>query len=531
MMKAHLERPSKRLRSNIARGLASRNAVDTRGGDQEAGIIRGMAIITRGEALGHFGWIDAVFLRQVHDAIKSHPNGIKARFTHPGLSGDGLGKYTGRVVNPSIDGDVVRGDLHFSPTAHETPDGDLARYLMDLAADDPEAFGNSIAFDFDGDAERDFEQQHGGGEQEDEKGNRYWGNFESPDPRNVSNLPHFRLGKLHAVDAVDDPAANPSGLFHRGDQVALEAEKLAAYALGLSTDAPALVALETADPDRVRGFIQRFLARHALALTDSEGKAMPNLDPFAQRGRQIRAERATRRRAQLAAEKCMDDEEDEKTEELDGTAEKESTDKQIEESEQAEGDADKQVGDDKDTDSRQHSAVPAATLAVGGEATGGSSAADEGSRQDEYQKDQEEEEEKGKKNAEEATPVGSPSSEKKKGIGPMGDSSSNVPGQVSRAAEGEKFLKAFGDAGGVWFAQGKTFEEARELYVAQLKSDNGRLAKENDELHKKLTGRRGEARPLAANSPQTADAKASRLGKQLDPGMARFAAGLFPNKN
>ena len=49
------------VRTTIARGLAAGDrddagnapAVDEKGGDQGAGIIRGMAILTRGEALGH----------------------------------------------------------------------------------------------------------------------------------------------------------------------------------------------------------------------------------------------------------------------------------------------------------------------------------------------------------------------------------------------------------------------------------------------------------------------------------------------
>jgi hypothetical protein len=100
------------LRSTIARGLAAGDQpVDRTGGDFGAGIVRGMAILTRGEALGHGLWCDRVMLSQVATAINASANGAKARFTHPDLSGDGLGKGLGRVKNASLDGDVVRRNL------------------------------------------------------------------------------------------------------------------------------------------------------------------------------------------------------------------------------------------------------------------------------------------------------------------------------------------------------------------------------------------------------------------------------------
>lgn len=41
--------------------------------------------------------------------------------------------------------------------------------------------------------------------------------------------------------------------------------------------------------------------------------------------------------------------------------------------------------------------------------------------------------------------------------------------------DGLRFLKAFGDQGGVWFAQGLTFEQAQEQFVAALKDENKQL--------------------------------------------------------
>ena len=65
----HLATAPKRLRGLTVRGLAKAdNAIDPTGGNFGAGIIRGFAVITRGEALGHGFWIDTKFVRQTRMA-------------------------------------------------------------------------------------------------------------------------------------------------------------------------------------------------------------------------------------------------------------------------------------------------------------------------------------------------------------------------------------------------------------------------------------------------------------------------------
>jgi len=134
--------------------------------------------------------------------------------------------------------------------------------VMGLARDDPAAFGTSIVFTPDWDAEELFEAEH-----KDEKGK-----FVSPDSDNTDNLPHARLWRLHADDVVDDPAANPDGLFHAGEEIAQEADALLSYGLGLTEECPQLVQLDV-DPDRVGQFVRRFLANHHLRLSE-EGSSM-----------------------------------------------------------------------------------------------------------------------------------------------------------------------------------------------------------------------------------------------------------------
>ena len=253
MSNSILANPPKYLRAPVSRGAAPK--VERNGGFRQAGLIRGVSVITQGEALGHRLWIDATMVEQVSEAINLRNKGVKSRFTHPSLSGDGLGKFVGRIMDSelSADGRQALADQHFTEAGHSTPDGDLAGYLMDLAQEDPEAYGLSIVFELDYGAMDRFDAEH-----TDERGT-----FTSPDAANTQNFPHARLAELRAIDAVDEPAANPDGLFHREQDIIEQAEALASFALGLTSAQPETVRLGL-DPDRVRGFVSRFLTNHNL---------------------------------------------------------------------------------------------------------------------------------------------------------------------------------------------------------------------------------------------------------------------------
>jgi hypothetical protein len=412
------------LRAPVARGLAAGDqSVEAKGGDNKAGIIRGMAIATVGEALGHDMWLDAQCISQVVDLVNASDKGMKARFTHPGLSSDGLGKYLGRVKNASIDGDVARGDLHLSDLSREAPDGDLGGYVMQLAVDDPEAFGNSIVFEHDRQAEQQLLLDNGAEYETDDEGRRYLSllSFTSPDPKNVENYPHCRLKTLRAVDVVDDPAANPNGLFHRGDQASADAEALMAFSLGLTSERPQLSEFDI-DPDRFAGFVKTFLGRHKLAVTPLE-PIMP--DP-----------------------------------------------------------------------TNPPPATPPAS---------------------------------------EPPPVvtdpAKPPEEKKPDEKPP---EKPVETETQAGAKtGADFLSAFGDQGGVWFAQGKTFDQATQLHLAAQTTKNAELAAENEKLRKQLAAHTGETTALSGNRPaEEASPELEKLEKKLgSKGLARFALANKIHRN
>ncbi len=266
-MKPDLSTEPTRFRSTVARGLKAGSKIDPTGGDFGAGFIPDAAVITRGEALGHGLWIDAEFLEQVSMAINlTGDTGAKARFTHPDVSGDGLGKLLAKAKNARVEGDKVIADLHLLQSAHDTPDGDLAGYVLKLAQEAPDAFGESISFGRDRQGEAEFALKHGA--TVDSDGYVDHGGFQSPDKDNKKNYRHARLAELYAVDTVDEPAANPGGLFNRSI-VPAEADAVLSYALGLSSERPTVTALSV-DPERAKGFASRWLERNGLELRAKE---------------------------------------------------------------------------------------------------------------------------------------------------------------------------------------------------------------------------------------------------------------------
>jgi len=423
-----LKKPVTTFRANTGGGVVEDTRVDFQGGKKKAGLISGVSVITRGEALGHDLWIDDTFVEQVGEAIQASNMGVKSRFTHPGLSGDGTGKFLGRFKGADLGDGQLFSDFHISPAANKSPDGKLGDYVLELADDDPDAFGVSIAFQHDPKAEREFINAN---TEVDADGSQ---NFISPDPQNEKNYPHARLEKLRAVDVVDSPAANPNGLFHRGDEIADEADQLLSYSLGLSDKAPALSCFDI-DPDRALGFVARYLDRHDLEIKP-KGHDMPK--PTA-----------------------------------------ELTDAVVE------------APEAEATETEE-------TAEVETEETAGNSA-------------EETEESPG-----EVTE-------------PAAETSTDT-----EASEGQKFLNAFGDRGGVWYAEGKSFDEARDLHTAEQAERIEALETRNAQLESADLG--GEAidlgTPADEESPEHKRAKEFSEKGQLSDGAARMAASIrLPGKN
>jgi hypothetical protein len=154
---------------------------------RDAKRIEGVKVMQLGKVNDSRPWVvDEQTLAQVVEFGNAPNKGLKARFTHPSMSDDGFGKYLGRWNNFRVEGDSAYADLQLSESSFDTPNGDLGSYVMDLAEEDPEAFGVSAATML---SQSMYE-----------------------DPKDGETMP-LRLDGLRAVDFVDEPAATRGGLF------------------------------------------------------------------------------------------------------------------------------------------------------------------------------------------------------------------------------------------------------------------------------------------------------------------------------
>lgn len=280
------------FRTARARVDVARLQVQREGGRFDAGVLVGVSLISTGEALGHGFWIDGVTLDQVeHFANGAEETGVKSRFTHPSMSSDGTGKHLGRIHEVYREGDRVLGTLNFAASSRKTPDGDLGDYVMTLAEEDPRAAGLSIVFGHDREQEIDFLMSHGAELREDDHGSYLdLSGFKSPDPANTENYPHVRLAELRAADVVDEPAANPEGLFDRQTE-ARQADGFLSYALGITDQKPD--AVFGIDPERAKQFLSRWMEQHSLALRDPATTEEPEMGATAEQEKtreELRAE-------------------------------------------------------------------------------------------------------------------------------------------------------------------------------------------------------------------------------------------------
>ena len=128
-------------------------------------IIQGVSVITEGPARGHGLTVDQTTLAQVIQCARTRA--VKVKMMHD----SDLSQVVGTLKNFRIEGPQVLADLHL---LQSSPARD---FILEIAATMPTAFGLSISFE--GTPEGTF----------------------------------ARCAKLLSVDLVDEPAANPTGLF------------------------------------------------------------------------------------------------------------------------------------------------------------------------------------------------------------------------------------------------------------------------------------------------------------------------------
>lgn len=132
--------------------------------------------------------IDMETLKQVVYYGNRPNKGVKCRYTHAAVQGDGetIGTHLGRWTNFRIDNDCVRADLSIAKSSHLSPKGDIGGYVLSVTVEDPEAIGASVHGDFDEELMRESASE---------------------------GLMPVRYQGLYSVDIVGEPAATRGGLF------------------------------------------------------------------------------------------------------------------------------------------------------------------------------------------------------------------------------------------------------------------------------------------------------------------------------
>jgi hypothetical protein len=159
--------------------------------DEPNGVLKNVAVMSVGPAVGHGFVCDATTLQQCAALINADADGIVLRFVHPDENPDGTmedmaGRVVGRLRNARVDGNILRGDAYLGDYAAALPGlGDVRTYLVGLAKGNPKAIGLSPVINF------DVEPVMG--------------------PNGPTALA-ARVVELKAVDFVGDPATNRNGL-------------------------------------------------------------------------------------------------------------------------------------------------------------------------------------------------------------------------------------------------------------------------------------------------------------------------------
>jgi hypothetical protein len=225
--------------------------------DKENGCIYGVSVCTEGEALGHGCWLDSQFIDDVTKLGNKNKAGLKARFGHPAMSGESFGTFVGRFHNFRTEGIQVFADLYFDESAKHTPNGDLQNYILSLAASDPEAFGTSIVF-----TSKGYFYKKTNGENistSDHSDNQDKGtvNYELELDENGYSKYYIEMGELWGCDMVDEPAANPNGLF---SSKSFNKDKFAVIATEFLDTNPKIAKFLTANPHKLSEFLSRYNA-------------------------------------------------------------------------------------------------------------------------------------------------------------------------------------------------------------------------------------------------------------------------------
>lgn len=209
--------------------------------DAEKSTIFGVSVITKGIAKGHDLIVDETTLAQVVRCGNGAKNGIKVKVGHD----SGVEEIVGRLTNFRIEEDKVLADLELLSSS---PRRD---FIFEIAQKTPEAVGLSIAFEG------------------------------KPEAANGQQM--ARCTRLRSVDLVDEPAANPDGLFEAPVDDAQTSEtpmkeepKPEAMAEAPAPTVEERLATVEASISEIKGMLQALLTEETTEAPEAEmGKTMP----------------------------------------------------------------------------------------------------------------------------------------------------------------------------------------------------------------------------------------------------------------
>lgn len=117
--------------------------------DRKRGIVRDVVIVKEGIDKD-FGYFSNQFLKDLTNAGNQQRQGVKSRFGHPNMCKSSIGSFIGRYKNFRHKNAKVIADLHLDPITKKTQvEGQgisMYEYIMDMSANNPDMFGNSIHF-------------------------------------------------------------------------------------------------------------------------------------------------------------------------------------------------------------------------------------------------------------------------------------------------------------------------------------------------------------------------------------------------
>ncbi|GLB53052.1 hypothetical protein NBRC110019_20920 [Neptunitalea chrysea] len=134
--------PKQHFKSNVTRTGTTHLNVDPKNG-----IVKNVVIVQEG-VNKNGSYFNTQFLEAIVSKGNEQTQGVKSRFGHPNMCATSLGSFIGRYHNFRKKGSKVLADLYLDPIAQKTEvEGKgitMWEYVLDMATNNPDMFGNSI---------------------------------------------------------------------------------------------------------------------------------------------------------------------------------------------------------------------------------------------------------------------------------------------------------------------------------------------------------------------------------------------------